>query len=58
MTLNTVPVTATWQSAVATYRWPCRRLAACTMMLPRLSRMVRSVAAGGRGEAGALAQFH
>ena len=44
VTLNTVPVTATRQSAVATYRWPELRLAACTMMLPRPRRMVRSLA--------------
>ena len=43
-TLNTVPVTATRQSSVATYRCPWLRLAACTMMLPRLSRTVRSEA--------------
>jgi hypothetical protein len=42
-TLKTVPVTATRQSRVATYRWPEWRLAACTMMAPCSRPMVISL---------------
>jgi len=36
------PLTLTVQSPEATRRWPLRRLAACTMMLPRARWMVVS----------------
>ena len=52
-----VPVTATRESPVATYRCPVRRLAACTMIGAALKMDRRVSTCGGHRELGPLPHF-